>query len=179
VLNQPQKARDHFRGLQEAKKDLVGFALFDRLDQTLQDRPELREYKWKRREIENYLCQPETLLAYAESSARGIGPLFEPAERDRRVAAIKECVEDLVPRAAQRDPSDRWWMDTKATDEFLDRVFELFFKKLGLPNLMRKTHYHVLAGHVPVGQVDQEVPQVLDLILATARRARPSGGAGQ
>jgi len=179
VLNQPQKARDHFRGLQEAKKDLVGFALFDRVDQTLQDRPELREYKWKRREIENYLCQRETLLAYAESSAQGIGPLFEPAERSRRVAALRECVEDLVPRAAQRDTSDRWWIDTKATDEFLDRLFETFFKKLRLPNLMRKTDYQVLAAHVPVGQIDPEVSHVLDLIAATAQRAMPCGDSSQ
>lgn len=34
--NLPQKARDHFYGLQEAKNDLVGLAVFDRLDKILQ-----------------------------------------------------------------------------------------------------------------------------------------------
>jgi energy-coupling factor transporter ATP-binding protein EcfA2 len=179
VFNQPQKARDHFYGLREAKADLAGFALFDRLGQGLQDRAELTEYQWQRREIENYLQTPETLLGYAQSSVQAVGPLFEPVERNRRIAVMQECIGDLVPRAAQRDPWDRWWIDTKATDEFLDRLFETFFKRLGLPNLMRKTDYHVLAGHVPVNQIDPEVSRVLDLIVSTAGRARPSGDGDQ
>ena len=64
--NLPQKARDHFFGLQEAKKDLVGVALFDRLDKNLQEGTPLLEMMWRRREIENYLCLPEVLLAYAK-----------------------------------------------------------------------------------------------------------------
>src|SRR5271157_5988486 len=77
VENQPSKARDHFRGLREAKPDLVGFLLCDRIDAPLRPTPELDEYMWQRREIENYLCQPETLLAYAEAQERdAFGPLF-------------------------------------------------------------------------------------------------------
>ncbi len=52
----------------------------------MSERPQLVERQWARREIENYLCQPETLIAFAESTA-GLdvdGPLFELAERDRR-----------------------------------------------------------------------------------------------
>ncbi len=175
VLNQPTHAREHFRGLREAKPDLVGFALFDRIDQPLQDRPELREYSWRRREIENYLSSPETLLAYAEGSAEEAvpGSLFKPAERQRRVAVMRECIEDFVPRAALRDQSDRWWVDTKASDEFLDRLFEAFFKKLGLPNLMSKTHYHVLARCVPSDQVNSEVSHVLDSICTLVAQAKP------
>ena len=74
MFNQPNRAREHFYGLREAKKDLVGFALFDRVEQELQKTAELKEYKWKRREIENYLAQPETLLAYAEGSAEEVAP---------------------------------------------------------------------------------------------------------
>ena len=57
IGDQPQKAREHFYGLREAKPNFVGFCLFDRMDYGLQDRPELREYMWTRREIENYLCR--------------------------------------------------------------------------------------------------------------------------
>lgn len=43
VFNQPVKARDHFYGLREAKADLRGFALYDRLDRPLPAPSALRE----------------------------------------------------------------------------------------------------------------------------------------
>jgi len=158
--------------LKEAKGDLVGFALFDRIDQGLQEHDALGEHMWKRREIENYFSQPEVLLKYAESAAEDAGPLFEPAERKKRRDSMQECIEDLVPRAALRDPTDRWWVDTKISDDFLGRVFECFFKKLSLPNLMRKTDYHVLADFISGDQIDAEVVTVLDSIVNVAGRAR-------
>ena len=175
VGNQPAKARDHFFGLQEAKPDLVGFALFDRISQQLQTHPDLTEYMWHRNEIENYLCSSDALLAYAEESAQEIaaGPLFIPEESQRRRRVMEECIQDLVPPVALRDPSDRWWIDTKASDDFLDRLFKVFYKKLALPNLMNKTDYHVIARHVPVERIDREVSTVLDLIEETARRGHP------
>lgn len=175
VANLPHRAREHFHGLREAKPDLVACALFDRVDSQLQDRPYLREYAWRRREIENYLSSPETLIAYAEASAEEVapGPLFQPREKEKRVEAMRECIEDFVPRAALRDRSDRWWIDTKASDDFLDRLFESFFKKLGLPNLMSKSRYHVLARYTPRDQIDPEVAQVLDLIAAVSSHAKP------
>lgn len=175
VLNQPTRARDHFHGLREAKQDLVGLALFDRINQVLQAGPELVEYSWKRREIENYLCSPETLMAYAEQSVEDlpVGPLFDKTERGRRADAMKEAIDDLVPRAALRDRDDRWWTDTKASDDFLDRLFQMFFRKLGLPNLMNKAGYHVLTRYVPMERVDPEVRHVLDLIYEIAGRAKP------
>lgn len=175
VGNQPQKARDHFYGLLEAKKDLVGFALFDHLDRPLQENPQLRQQMWTRREIENYLCQPETLMAYAESSAgeTGLGPLFDTAEAERRRKAMQESIADFVLPAALRDLSDPWWVNTKASDEFLDRVFPSFFSKLGLPNLMAKTDYHVLARYVPRELIDPEIGEALDAIVEVARAARP------
>lgn len=175
VQNQPARARDHFRGLREAKAGLVGYALFDRIDQPLQNTPELREYSWKKREIENYLCSPETLLAYADASAEevALGSLFTAAEKEKRLQAMRECIEDFVPRAARRDPNDRWWADTKTSEDFLDRLFDSFFKKLGLPNLMSKTHYHRLARYVPDEQVEAEVRGVLDQIGEVAKQAKP------
>jgi len=175
VLNQPQEARKHFHGLREAKRDLVGFALFDRIDQGLEDTPPLRMYKWKRRELENYLCQPETLLAYAESYARdtAAGPVFEDSQVNRWRNAMQECIDDFVPRAALRNPEDPWWKETKASDDLLDRVFDAFYERLQMSNLMRKTNYHVLAEFVPADMVDAEVGNVLDMIVEVAGQARP------
>lgn len=91
---------------------------------------------------------------------------------------MQRCVEDFVPRAALRDPQDRWWIDTKASDEFLDRVFRQFFKELKLPNLMSKTDYHVLARFVPTELITTEVGEVLDRIAATAKKAKPAAVSG-
>lgn len=179
VQNRPDRARYHFCGLREAKPDLVGIAIFDRLEQTLADTPALKEYMWRRREIENYICTKETLLAYAEASAYETvpgppGPLFESGERERRRRVMEECITGCLPGYALRDPSDRWWINTKISDDFLDRLFESFFEKLGLPkDLMRKTDYHVLARYVPNDQIDQEVSQVLDFIVEVAEKAKP------
>lgn len=175
VGNQPSKARDHFRGLREARQDLVGFALFDRIDQELQKDGPLQERMWSRREIENYLCQPATLLGYAEATAReeAGGPLFEELECKKRREAMQESIDDLVTRAALRDPGDPWWRDTKVSEDFLQRVFAAFYSRLELPNLMSKTSYHVLARHVPRKLVDPEVSEVLDGVLKMAGVARP------
>ena len=173
VANQPSKARDHFFGLREAKPDLAGFALFDRLDQSLNPTPGLRLHMWKRHEIENYLCSSETLVAYAQASVKEAlgGTMFESSEAAKWGDLMKECIKGVVPGYAWSDPQDRWWSTMKASDDFLDRVFEEFYRKLGLPNLMRKTHYHVLAGHVPPHLIDPEVREVLDAIVETALQA--------
>lgn len=176
VQNQPQKAREHFHGLREAKEDLAGFVLCDRVESTLQGGPGLDEYMWRRREIENYLCQPETLLRYAEAPGResAAGPLFEQAAGEQRRQVMQECVEDVLPRYAARDRASRWWSDVKASDDFLDPVFEAFFERLHLPNLMRKTDYHELARHVLKDHIDPEIGEVLDRILEVSRRANPA-----
>lgn len=95
VLNQPNRARQHYFGLREAKKDLVGLVLLDRVDVKLQDEHGLVEVMWRRREIENYLCQPETLLSFAQASvleAAPPGSLFEASEREHRVEIMRTCI---------------------------------------------------------------------------------------
>ena len=77
VGNAPQKAREHFYGIREAKADCVGFCLFNQMDYQLQNAPELQEYMWKRSEIENYLCRKEVLIAWAKDMGEETeGPLF-------------------------------------------------------------------------------------------------------
>jgi len=176
VANQPQRARDHFFGLREAKRDLAGLAIYDRLDREMQQPPGLQEMMWNRREIENYLCYPEVLLAYAAASAQKNqpGPLFAAAEEDKRRGIMQECINDLVPPVALRNLDDRWWSDVKASDEFLDRLFDVFFKRLELPNLMRKSDYHVLAELVLESLIGPEVIEKLDAIVKVAQSARPA-----
>jgi hypothetical protein len=171
VMNQPSKAREHFFGLREAKPDLVGFALFDRIDASLQDHEGLREYAWSRREIENYLCQRETLLAWTEAEA-GEGTLFASQHQGEMEAAISE-IDDALDRLG-RDSA--WSPDLKVSEDFLGPVFASFYKKLGLPNAMQKSDFHVLARFVPKDSIDREVVEVLDTIVEVASRATPRSG---
>ena len=175
VDNQPQRARDHFWGLREAKHDLAGFLLIDHTNATLHaDRP-LEEYMWQRREIENYLAFPEVLTRFAEQMAteQSVGPLFAANERQRAIDVMLDCIRQRVPPAALDDLSDRYWKTVKASDEFLDLVFDRFYAHLELPNLMRKTDYHRLASLVPVDLIADEVREKLDGIVAVADRAKP------
>ncbi|MBM3189451.1 MAG: AAA family ATPase [Chloroflexi bacterium] len=175
VGNSPPRARAHFHGLREAKGDLVGLAIYDHLDRELPKPEALTELMWERREIENYLCHPDVLRAYAEAEQQGEagGPLFALAERDHRVQIMEDCIADLVPRVALRDPGDRYWRDVKASDDLLDRLFETYFQRLELPNLMRKADYHVLARLVPKELIDSEVVEKLDAIVRAAEAACP------
>ena len=171
VDNHPAYARRHFYGLREAKPNLVGFCLFDRLEHELQDPPGLREYAWKRREIENYLCYKDVLLAWARDKAAqwAGGALFSQHWENTMEESISEIDSALVTLGR----GSPWSSDTKVSDDFLEPLFETFFKKLGLDNLMRKTNYHRLVHYVPADVIAPEVSEVLNRILAVAPQAVP------
>jgi energy-coupling factor transporter ATP-binding protein EcfA2 len=172
VQNRPNRARDHFYGLREAKGDLLGFALFDQTDQALQDRTELRERMWIRREIENYLCRADVLRAWAEATGRERegGPLFaEPW-----VKTMDESIQEIENALRTLGKGSPWSADLKVSDEFLQPLFDSFFKRLGLPNLLRKTDYHVLARFVKKDEIDREVHEILNSILQVAEQASPA-----
>ncbi len=172
IRNQPTDARNHFHALREAKRNLVGFVLCDSGCAMQAGDAGLREYAWQRREIENYLCQPETLAAYAGSVlSEEEGPLLAPLAAEH-AEVMRACIEDNVPPRALKDRDDPWWHRTKISDEFLDPLFHQFFGRLGVRNLMSKTNYHVLAGYVPEDRIAPEVAQVLDMIAETAKRAK-------
>ncbi len=171
VANQPQKARDHFYGLREAYPDLLGVAIFDRLDTTLKSDPALIEKMWKRREIENYLCMEEVLVAYAHSESSD--DLFGMAETKKREQAIKESIEEVADALRTLGKPDWMSADIKATDDFLDPLFKKYFEKLQLPNLLLKNEYHVLARLVPKDKIDSEIIEKLDILLSVAKKAKP------
>lgn len=170
--NLPQKSRDHFHGLHEAKKDLVGIAIFDRLDRELQPNDNLNEVMWEKREIENYFCTQEVLYAWAVHDMAD--DLFGSAERETRRRAMERAIAE-VTHLLEIDEKSPWSPDIKATDEVLDRVFRVFFKEVNLPLSFRKRDYHILAGFLTKDQIDQDVIEKLDAIRATAARARPMG----
>lgn len=170
VCNQPSRARDHFHGLREAKPDLAGIAIYDRLGAAPGSDPNLTQAMWRRRELENYLCQRETLMQWATTlGMEQQGELFAPRWREAMAAAIDSITAALT---ALNKP-DPWSPELKVSDEFLEPLFKKFYQSLQLPDLMRKTDYHVLARHVPVELIDAEIGEKLDAIAAAAARARP------
>ncbi|NLG84361.1 MAG: AAA family ATPase [Firmicutes bacterium] len=175
VGNDIARAWTHFYGLREAKPDLIGIGIFDRQEKSYEEKTGLRILMWKKREIENYLCRPQVLLAYAEASAAetALGGIFLKPEAEKRGRVMQECLEDLVPRLALQDPRDPWWDDVKASDEFLARLFDLFYRRLELPNLIAKSDYHILAEYIPPEAIDPEIKEKLDAIEAVAKTARP------
>ena len=176
VSNQPPKARDHFFGLREAKPDLVALSLFDHLDHPLQDGADLREYMWQRREIENYVCTREALLQWASQASAEYagGPLFAGEWR----GVMERCIERVAEAMATLGKGSPWDPGTKVSDDFLEPLFEMFFREMQLPNLMRKSGYHALAPHLTKEEIVPEVSHVLDLMVEVASRARPRAAEG-
>lgn len=172
ISNQQGKAHNHFYALREAKPDLVGFCLLDRIAGELQRRSGLRVYAWQRREIENYIVFSKQLLidwARDEAGQHFGNSVFS----EYRMSIMEETVVEIEKARATLRQESPWSPDIKVTDDFLDPLFETFFEKLEMTNLMRKTNYHTLVQYVPVDQIDPEVTEVLDSILEVANKAVP------
>ena len=173
VANQPRKAREHFHGLREAKPDLRGIAIYDRLEPPPEVDPNLPQFTWQRREIENYLCRRDVLLDFAESEGvRHGGALFGPDWRSH----MEECtaaIEQALDTLGRPSP---WGPDIKATDDFLDRLFARFYEQTDSPSLIRKTDYHRLAEFLKVEDIDPEIVEKLDAIVHTAQRDDRAAG---
>ena len=171
--NKPQEARDHFQGLREAKPDLVGIVLFDRLDKELQTGSRLVELMWSQREIENYLVTPESLQGFVQLGLDS-QDLIEAVEKRNRLEILNTCVVELTNALELTNEPDPWGPDIKVTDKFLDPLFKRFFERLGTPQRIYKRDYHGLADTVPLEQLDAEVTEILDSILSTAKSAAPA-----
>ena len=167
--NTPQIARNHFFGLKEADADLKGIAIFDRLEKQLHEHPDLSETMWKKREIENYFCCENVLLAWANHDLNN--DLFARAEAEKRENTMKEVIAKITELLVLDDKSP-WSDDVKATDEVLDRIFREFFKRLELPLTFRKTDYYQLAKLVPENEIDAEIREKLDAIVDIANRVK-------
>ena len=174
--NQPTAVQNHYHGLREALPALRGAALFDRLEAEPRDIAPVEWLMWKRREIENYVCSPATLEAYANASASEEveGPLFTAAEADRRVRVMRDAINQIESALETLRKGSPWDADTKASDEFLTPLFTAYFAGLGLPNLMAKRNFYVLADYVPDDEIDPEIREKLDAIVRVAESAAPA-----
>lgn len=122
--------------------------------------------------MENYLCLPEALHAWARDFSRVPTevPLFAKRWESQMAESIK-AVESAMATLGKGSP---WDSRTKVSEDFLDPLFEHFFKALKLPNLMRKSDYHQIARYVSAEKLDPEVKEVLDEIVVVAEKAKPN-----
>ena len=133
---------------------------------------------WTRREIESYVCTRTTLEAYAAASAPagfGPGPLFTAAEADRRRQAMRESIGEIESALRTLGKGSPWDPASRRATSFLDPLFQAYFGKLDLPNLMAKKNFHELADYVPDGEIDPEIGEKLDAVAGVAERATPAG----
>ena len=178
VGNQPQKVRDHYYGIREALPNIRGVAIFDRLPNVEPRSGQLECLTWKRREIENYVCSQSTLESYACASAEvsettALGPLFGMEESSQRVATMREAIEEVRGAMEILGRGSPWDDDAKVSDDFLTPLFQKYFEKLGLPNLMNKKSFYELAEHVHNDEIDDEIVEKLDAIVRVAESATP------
>lgn len=175
VGNQMQRARSHFHAIRESKPDLRGIAVLDDFTEE-QSHRELRCTGWRKREIENYLCTRRTLEAYADWLARktAAGPLFEHPLVERYQRAMRESIDEIEEAMARLGRGSPWNETVKVSDDFLIPLFDAFFKKLAMPNLMPKNGFYRLVEHIPDDEIDGEIIEKLDAIAEVAALAQPA-----
>ena len=176
VANQPREVQRHFHGLREAIPHLRGVALFDRLESAPPDLRPVDCLVWQRRKIENYVCSRATLESYAAAAAEADvpGPLLVGPEADRRMAAMREAIDEIASALERLGRGSPWDPDTKVSDDFLTPLFREYLGKLGLPrDLMSKKSFYELAEHVPPDDLHPEVREKLDAISEVAANAVP------
>lgn len=170
--NRKSKSADHFYGLREAVEDLRGVALFDRLDTKTVEGGSLECLVWKRREIENYFCTVKSLESFASVSDALDNSTLSSSEKGIRISTIRESIQEVENAMKTLGKGSPWDAETKVSDDFLTPLFERYFEKLGLPNLMRKGSFHKLVRYMPVDEISPEVVEKLDAIARVAKEAR-------
>ena len=179
VGNVTDQVRRHFYGLREALPGLRGIALFDQREGGRPDLGVIECLLWERREIENYICTPRTLEAFAAATAWEAadppGPLFGQDEARRRVAVMREVLDELNAASMQLRQEPLWSPQIKASGEALEPIFRAYFERLGLYNPMAKRNFHQLVQYVPDDEIDPEIVEKLDAIAAVAESVDPPG----
>jgi len=167
VGNNPKEVHRHFQGLKEAVPDLKGIAVFDFLDRKPPDESGARILMWRKREIENYLCYPEVLEAYAAHLERkeSVGPLFDASLAGKRMETMKKSIEHISGAMEALGKGNPWNDDTKVSDDFLTPLFKDYFNRLGLYNLMDKKSFYELTRFISGERIDPEVREKLEAIV--------------
>jgi hypothetical protein len=102
------------------------------------------------------------------------GPLFSKPRAENRFNVMRETIKGIEEAMATLGKGSPWSEDTKVSDEFLVPLFQEYFKKLNLFNVMDKKNFHELARFVPPKKLDPEVEEKLDALVEVAKAAVPA-----
>ncbi|MEZ0610667.1 AAA family ATPase [Fibrella sp. WM1] len=163
--NVPHQATANYVALNEFIPDLRGFALFDKLEKEKQyDQQSLPIpiHFWQRRELENYFARPDALLRFAQS-LQVKHPTFSV---EQLTDAMQAAIAEHTAPAALRDLSASFWLTAKLSDDWLDLIFPDFYNRLGLPQDFYKRDYYQLISQLQPADIDTEIVEKLDAILA-------------
>lgn len=170
--NLPSTARGHFNAVKEANPRLKGLAIFDRLEkepQGVQDG--FVDLQWSRREIENYLAEPEVFRAFARGN-RISDDLIEQSEWQQRVEAMDETIAE-IEAATQTLGEDLWDPARKASEQVLPQIFQRYRQKIQDVRIpASKGEYHKLVEFQRPESIHSEVVYMLDAILNTYNEAQ-------
>jgi hypothetical protein len=173
--NQTSKVKRHFFGLKEAVPNIIGIAVFNKLNHPISENLGAEALSWEKRGIENYICHTEILEAYAMTTGKENlpGPLFEAAHAESRKKLMQEAIAEQTDILKAHGLGSPWEKDTAVSDDFLIPLFRKFFGKLSYPSVMDKRNFHELARFVQKEKIDEDVKGKLDAIVSLSKRARP------
>lgn len=158
VGNHAAAVRSHFHGIQEAKPDLTGIALFDRPSGGIPRLDPVHCLTWQQREIENYVCTPATLLAFA----------------DRHSDAMQEAISEVEQATETLGRPSPWSEDVKASEDALPHLLRAFYDRTGSRARLPKRDFHHLVPFIPDEDISDEIEQKLDAIADIAAQAQGS-----
>ena len=113
-------------------------------------------------------------MAYAQESDRAdqAMPLFAEREVDRRMRTMSKTIDEIEEAMQKLGKGSPWGKGMKVSDDFLEPLFKLYFKRLKLPNLMAKKHFYELVKYVPEEEISPEISEKLDAISEVAKSAK-------
>lgn len=168
--NLPSIARAHFNAVKEANPDLIGIAVFDRLEVLPQGTQEgLTDTQWTKREIENFFADSKVLLAFARGPAQE--DLIETSESEGRALAMEEAISE-VQKAFEVLGEDLWSSDRKASEQVLPQIFKRYFEKTRDIRVPEKGAYFTLIEYQDPTTINAEIREKLDLIYGVAIAAK-------
>ncbi|MDI9408951.1 MAG: AAA family ATPase, partial [Candidatus Pacebacteria bacterium] len=165
--NQFTQAKDHFFGLHYKQKDLKAIVILDHPKGPLPkgESPNLQALFWERNEIENYFTSEKVLLEFAKT-LKSIN--FYPEE------VMKKSILDFTNAAKIMGTlDDPFGPNTKVSDLVLEPLMRNFYKSIDRYNEMPKSNFYFLIDYLDPADIDPEVTEKLDAIVAVAQLAKP------
>jgi predicted ATP-dependent endonuclease of OLD family len=161
--NVPNTAINKYESLKEFFPELKTIAIFDKIYKNTEDIKRMKVMCWQKRELENYFAKPDTLMKYATSLIKKYNHLtVQQLEQE-----MQNVIQDITPPLYLKDLENEWWNTAKLSDDWLDKIFEEFYKRLNIKELQSKNTkktYYELIDFVEIKDIDREIIEKLDAI---------------